>query len=103
MSHKRQGYTEPMRRCIGCMVSKPQRELIRIAYHAGRLSVDESGKAPGRGVYLCRCEACIAMAEKKNGLQRALRTGFTKEETGEVYRQVRGLLDAHREGMEKNE
>ena len=103
MSNKRQGRTEPMRRCIGCMESKPQRELIRIAYHGGRLALDETGKAPGRGVYICKCESCISMAEKKNGLQRALKTGFTKEETTAVYGQVRELLDAHREGMEKNE
>ncbi|MCH4005930.1 MAG: YlxR family protein [Eubacterium sp.] len=103
MSSRRQNHEEPMRRCIGCMTSKPQKELIRIAYRDGALTVDKTGKAPGRGVYLCRQESCIAMAEKRNGLQRALKTGFTKEQTAKVYEEVRSLISADGEGMEKNE
>ncbi len=85
------------------MTSKPQRELVRIAYRGGELSIDQSGKAPGRGVYLCRQEECIAMAEKKNGLQRALKTGIPREEAHAVYEQVRSLIGAAGESMEKNE
>jgi predicted RNA-binding protein YlxR (DUF448 family) len=103
LSSRRQKHAEPMRRCIGCMTSRPQRELIRIAYQNGELTVDETGKAPGRGVYLCRQESCVAMAEKRNGLQRALKTGFTKEQTAKVYEDVRALIGADGEGMEKNE
>ena len=44
----------PMRRCIGCMTSKEKQELIRIACYEGRITLDESGRAKGRGAYLCR-------------------------------------------------
>ena len=40
----------PMRRCVGCMTSKPKNELTRIACYEGEVHVDPSGKAKGRGV-----------------------------------------------------
>ena len=44
----------PMRRCAGCMESKPKQEMTRIAFYEGKLTVDLTGRALGRGVYLCR-------------------------------------------------
>ena len=43
-----------MRRCIGCNISKPQKELIRIACYEGKITVDFDGNAKGRGVYVCK-------------------------------------------------
>ena len=38
----------PMRRCVGCMESKPKKELIRIVSAAqGGLMLDSTGKANG--------------------------------------------------------
>lgn len=34
----------PMRRCVGCMESKPKKELIRIAGYEGEVSLDPTGK-----------------------------------------------------------
>lgn len=68
----------PMRRCVGCMESKPKQDLIRIAYYEGKLSVDRSGHANGRGVYICKNEKCMDLAVKKNALQRSFKTGFDK-------------------------
>ena len=62
----------PMRRCAGCMESKPKNELIRIACYEGEVSFDPSGKAKGRGVYLCPSADCLAKAKKRNALQRSL-------------------------------
>ena len=36
------------------MESKPKEELIRVAWYEGMLSLDPTGKAKGRGVYLCK-------------------------------------------------
>ena len=41
------------------MESKPKQELIRIAYFEGELSVDRTGKAKGRGVYVCKNRECM--------------------------------------------
>lgn len=64
---------QPMRRCAGCGVSKPKAELIRIACSGEKLSADPEAKLPGRGVYICRSEACLASAVKKGGFSRSLR------------------------------
>jgi predicted RNA-binding protein YlxR (DUF448 family) len=49
----------PQRTCIACREVKPKRELIRIVRTPdGTVIVDETGKASGRGAYLCRARAC---------------------------------------------
>ena len=49
----------PMRRCVGCGESKPK--------------PDPTGRANGRGVYLCRGSAkCFADARKKRAIARGL-------------------------------
>ena len=69
-----------MRRCVGCMKSKPKQELIRITCYEGNVSVDPTGKARGRGVYLCRSADCLAKAEKKKALQRSFSVQLTEEQ-----------------------
>jgi predicted RNA-binding protein YlxR (DUF448 family) len=62
----------PMRRCVGCRESKPKKDLLRIVASDDGVSVDLTGKANGRGVYLCRNEACFDMARKKKAASRGL-------------------------------
>jgi predicted RNA-binding protein YlxR (DUF448 family) len=63
----------PMRRCVGCMESKPKKELVRIVYTPeGKLTIDLSGKINGRGVYLCPEKGCIEKAKKKKAIGRGL-------------------------------
>ena len=80
----------PMRRCAGCMESKPQSELTRIAYFEGELTVDLSGRAKGRGVYLCKDAECIEKAEKRRALQRSFRTELSKTALENVFLQLKG-------------
>jgi len=62
----------PMRRCLGCGVSKPKRELIRIVRTgAGEIFVDPTGKANGRGAYLCRDEQCLQKAVRSRKFEKA--------------------------------
>jgi predicted RNA-binding protein YlxR (DUF448 family) len=47
------------------MEMKPKRDLIRVVKSPdGKVSLDASGKAPGRGAYLCRNAACFKAAQK---------------------------------------
>ena len=78
----------PMRRCIGCMESKPKNELIRIACYEGKLTLDETGRAPGRGVYLCKSGKCAAIAKKKKALQRSLHVELDSTETEKVFEEL---------------
>ena len=44
----------PLRKCVGCGQMKPKAELIRVVRdNAGGVSLDPSGKKPGRGAYIC--------------------------------------------------
>lgn len=72
----------PMRKCLGCGEMKPKRELIRVVrapsvtdeegavLQKGELSLDMTGKKPGRGAYVCPCLACLQQARKARRLER---------------------------------
>ncbi len=63
----------PQRRCSGCGESKPKAELIRVVRSPeGVVSVDRTGKASGRGAYLCKNNECLKKAKKTNRLSRSL-------------------------------
>lgn len=79
----------PMRRCVGCMVSKPKRELIRIvAEDDNSLHIDSTGKANGRGVYLCPNHDCFALARKKKAIGRNLGINVSEEELNRVFEEL---------------
>lgn len=49
----------PQRTCIACRQVKSKRELVRVVRAPdGQIYVDETGKAHGRGAYLCRDLVC---------------------------------------------
>lgn len=63
----------PLRRCAGCGASKDKRELIRIVRDQnGVISVDETGRRSGRGVYVCRNLSCLEKAWKTKALEKSL-------------------------------
>jgi len=68
----------PMRTCVVCRQSFPKRELNRIIRTpAGEIIYDPTGKAPGRGAYLCHNLACWEKAVNGKFLDRALKTKLT--------------------------
>jgi predicted RNA-binding protein YlxR (DUF448 family) len=71
----------PQRTCVACRETSAKREFVRIVRSpAGRVEVDEAGKAAGRGAYLCARAACWQSALKKDTLSRALRTTVSSED-----------------------
>ena len=78
----------PMRRCVGCMESKPKKELIRIAGFEGELTLDLTGKAKGRGVYLCPDTKCLEKAKKKRALARSLKMEVTQEQLDRLFEEL---------------
>lgn len=78
----------PMRRCAGCMESKPKQELTRIAFYEGKLTVDPDGRAKGRGAYLCSDLSCLAAAKKKRALQRSFRANLEQSEIDKVFEEL---------------
>ena len=67
----------PQRQCMGCRERKAKRELIRVVRSPeGVVSLDFSGKAPGRGAYLCPNPECLKKARKSKGLERSLKASI---------------------------
>jgi len=70
----------PMRMCSGCGESKPKKELVRVVRSPeGEISMDLTGKKPGRGAYLCRCADCLKKARKSKRIDRSLETTIPAE------------------------
>ena len=63
----------PQRQCMGCRERKAKRELIRVVRGTdGAVTLDFSGKANGRGAYLCPDIECLKKARKTKSLERSL-------------------------------
>jgi uncharacterized protein len=71
----------PMRTCVGCRQEQPKRQLVRVVRTpAGPIVVDLTGKAAGRGAYLCRRPECWATALRRDALAGALRGSLSVED-----------------------
>ena len=74
----------PERKCIGCGEKKKKTELIRIVRSPeGEISLDFTGRKPGRGAYLCRSVACFRSVRKAHRIETNLTPGAPVPE--EVY------------------
>ena len=63
----------PMRMCVGCREMKPKVQLLRVVKpQEGEAHIDRTGKAPGRGAYICDQVECFKKARKSRALERAL-------------------------------
>lgn len=70
----------PQRQCMGCRERKAKKELIRVVRGVdGTVSLDFSGKAPGRGAYLCPDPECLKKATRSKALSRSLETEIPQE------------------------
>ena len=63
----------PMRMCVGCREMMPKATLLRVVKpQEGDAHIDRTGKAPGRGAYVCDDPECLKKARKSRALERAL-------------------------------
>lgn len=61
----------PLRQCIACRELKEKKTMLRIVRdQEGKISLDFTGKAAGRGAYVCDSAACIAKVKKSRLLDR---------------------------------
>ena len=79
----------PMRRCIGCMESKEKKALIRLTVFEGGIKPDPTGKANGRGAYICTGSIeCLKKAFKKNAFDRTLGVSLSTEQKEALMQQM---------------
>ena len=70
----------PMRRCVATGEQLPKKELLRIVRSPeGKLLVDLTGKANGRGAYLKKDAETVERARKTRALERALEVSVPDE------------------------
>ena len=70
----------PTRMCIACREMKPKLEMTRVVKNAdGEIFADPTGKAAGRGAYICANPECLKMLTKKKLLNRAFSTNVSDE------------------------
>ena len=63
----------PTRTCVACRTERQKREFVRVVRAPdGTVSIDTTGRANGRGAYLCADGSCWSVALKKKAIERAL-------------------------------
>ena len=98
----------PMRMCVGCRTMRDKRQLIRLVRLAdnakvpagaqaeqvgeARVLADRTGKASGRGAYICPDVKCLQKARKTRQFERALQVPMTDA----LFDRLAGEVERHR-------
>lgn len=68
------------------MESKPKNDLVRMIKKEEKVFIDKTGKANGRGVYLCDSKDCFSKAKKKKAINRGLNLDLTEDEMNQLFK-----------------
>lgn len=80
----------PQRTCSVCRAQKNKNELLRIVKNKDNIiKVDETGKQPGRGAYICYDMECLKKAQKSKKLEQALEIKIEDE----TYEQIKNIIE----------
>ncbi|MBQ8342868.1 MAG: YlxR family protein [Clostridia bacterium] len=75
----------PMRMCIACREMKPKAEMTRVVKTADdEIYLDPTGKAAGRGAYVCNSAECL----KKLSGKKLLNKAFSANVSEDVYKGI---------------
>ena len=89
---------QPERRCAGCGRRLPKTGLLRLVRTPeGSVQPDPSGRAHGRGTYLCVAGSCWQAGLERGGLERSLRSPVSaadKESLAEYFSAMLGRAPA---------
>lgn len=81
--------TIPQRSCIGCNCKKNKNELIRIVKNNKNvISIDKTGKANGRGAYICDNIECLEKAIKNKKIEKSFKMAIEQN----VYENLRSVI-----------
>ena len=74
---------------LDVILGKNKNELIRIVKNKdGEIFIDKTGKANGRGAYICNNISCLEKAVKSKRLERVFETKISEE----IYESLRGVI-----------
>ena len=78
--------------CVACREMKEKQDLLRVVKtKEGKVFVDQTFKAYGRGTYICKCKECVQKAQKSKALQRAFKQNVGQE----IYEEIGRLILAN--------
>lgn len=84
----------PLRTCIGCTTGSDKRALVRVVRTPeGDVSVDSTGKANGRGAYLCAQPECFDAAVRRKRLDSALRVHLKEDDIDRLRREFDQVIE----------
>ena len=79
----------PQRTCIGCNEKKDKKDLIRVVKdNQNNISIDRTGKANGRGAYICDNLDCLEKAIKSKRIEKSFKMPIDES----VYESLRGVI-----------
>ena len=82
---------ERLRMCIICREHSDKKELLRIVKNKDdEIFVDKTGKANGRGAYICKSKECFQKLKKTRGLNRAFRCEIKDEVYDKIGEEIEG-------------
>ena len=80
----------PQRSCVVCRTQKNKNELLRVVKNKeNQIKVDQIGKEPGRGAYICYSVECIENGIKSKKLEKALETKIDEN----TYKQIKEIIE----------
>ena len=79
----------PQRTCIGCNSKKDKKDFIRIVKdNQNNISIDKTGKANGRGAYICDSIDCLEKAIKNKRIEKSFKMNIDEK----VYEELRTVM-----------
>ena len=70
----------PQRKCIACQERGDKKNLVRVVKNKeGQIFLDKTGKANGRGAYVCSTKQCLEKAIKSKALNRSFKVNVDDE------------------------
>lgn len=82
-----------MRTCISCGKKTAKRDLLRIvATPTDGIVVDSSGRANGRGTYICHDGTCVSQGLRRRRVEYVLRIKVTDENWRELTNSITQIV-----------
>lgn len=79
----------PLRTCVICREKQDKRDMKRIVCNKeNEVFYDPTGKANGRGAYICQKDECLDAFLKQSILERAFKRPFDRETTEKVRKEL---------------
>ncbi|MCR5823316.1 MAG: YlxR family protein [Lachnospiraceae bacterium] len=79
----------PMRKCTGCGAQKSKKEMIRVLKTPeGEIKIDKTGRANGRGAYICDSAECLKKARRSGGIAKSLSVAIPDEVYDELIKEM---------------